>query len=226
MPLTFIDLIQEVEDQLRVSSEERTKVRRWLNWAQRAVARAHPWSFLECHARTPTTTDVPNIYTLPDGFMQPRMVRIEDSSGNFTVLTVVHLEHDRANFPDHTSQATVPERCIFTGRTLILRPGANNTTGFIHLDYLETPPKMTGDGNIPLIPDIFRDALVTGAIWIGSRWLFQDKGDQDRNKASFKEAIFDLLTAEKGENPQTTVLSGLDSGWADLLRDSGNAAQF
>lgn len=223
--LTFIDLIQEVEDQLRVSSKERVKVRRWVNWAQRLVARAHPFTFLECHARTPTTTDNPNIYTLPPSFMQPRFVRIEDSGNNFTNLNVVHLENERAFSPKHTDQGT-PTRCVFTGRTLILRPGSDVTTSFIHLDFLQTPPEMVGDGNIPLIPDIFRDALVTGAVWIGSRWLFQDKGDQDRFKASFREAIFDVLQSETGEGPQQQVLSGLDDGWENMIINAGNAGTF
>lgn len=224
MPLTFIDLVQEVEDQLRVSSEERVKVKRWVNWAQRQLSRAHPWSFLEHHVRTPTTTDNPNIYTLPDDFMQPRTVRIEDASGNFTILDVVHLEADRINFPASTSQDATPQRAVFTGRTLILRPGSNLATSFIHLDYLRSPPELVGDADIPLIPNIFRDALTAGATWIGSRWLFQDKGDQDRYKALFKEAIFDVLTSEKGERPETTVLPGLDRGWQEALIDAGNAA--
>ena len=220
MPSLFIDLIKEVETQLRVSPDERDKVRRWVNWAQRQVARAHPWTFLERHVRAPTTTDNPNIYTLPQDFILPRTVRIENAAGDFSILGVIPIETERINHPKHTDQGT-PERCVFSGRTLILRPGSKVDTSFIHLDYLRTPPDLVGDSNVPLIPDVYRDALVTGATWTGSRWLFQDKGDQDRYKAMFKESIFDILTGEKGEGPQNnSVLNGLDPDWQRLVMDA------
>lgn len=220
--LTFIDIVQEIEDQLRVSSKERVKVRRWANWGQRLVARANSWVFLECHVRTPTTIDNPNIYTLPRNFMKPRFVRIEASGDRFSNLNVIHMPNERARSPRHTDQGT-PDRAVFSGRTLILRPGSDTDQNFIHLDYLQSPPKMEADGDIPLLPEIFRDAITTGGIWIGSRWLFQDKGDQDRAKANFKECIFDLLKSEEGEGPAEEVLNGLDDGWLEMVTDSGNS---
>lgn len=223
--LTFIDLVQEIEDQLRVSAEERVRVRRWANWGQRLVARANSWIFLECHARAASTTDNPNIYTLPKNFMKPMFVRIENSSGSFAPLKVVHMPNERAFAAKHTDQGT-PDRCIFSGRTLIMRPGFDVDTSFIHLDYLQTPPEMRADTDIPLLPEIFRDSIVAGGTWIGSRWLFQDKGDQDRAKANFKEAIFDLLKSEEGTGPQEEVLSAVDDGWEDMLINSGNAGAF
>ncbi len=223
--MAFIDLVKEIEDQLRVGEKERVKVRRWANWGQRLVCRSNSWPFLELHARAPTTTDNPNIYTLPRNYMKPRFVRVEDSGGSFTPLEAVHMPNERAFAPKHTDQGT-PDRFVISGKTLILRPGSNVTTSFIHLDYLQTPPKMTRDADIPLLPEIFTDSIVTAGVWIGSKWLFQDKGDQDRAKANFKEAVFDLLKSEEGEGPWNEVLNGIDDGWEEMLINSGNSGSF
>ncbi len=217
--LEFIDLVKEIETQLRVSANERDKTRRWANWGQRLVSRTNSWKFLELHARAKTTTDNPNIYTLPRNIMKPSFVRLEDSNGSFTKLKVIHLQTERQFAPKHTDQGT-PTRCVFTGRTIVLRPGADVDTSFIHLDYLQTPPQMTKDTDVPLLPEIFRDAIVSAGIWIGTRWIFQDKGDQDRAKANYKEAIFDLLKSEEGENPEEEVLNAIDEGWEAMLKDA------
>lgn len=224
--LEFIDLQKEIEDQLRVSAEERVRTRRWANWGQRLVARVNSWTFLELHTRAKSSLDNPNIYTLPRNFMKPSFVRVENSSGEFINIDVVHLPNERARSPKHTDQALTPNRAVFTGRTLIMRPGFNVDTSFIHLDYLQTPPEMKNDADVPILPEIFRDAIVTAGVWIGSKWLFQDKGDQDRAKANFKEAVFDLLKSEEGTGPQEEVLNGMDDGWEDMLVETGNAGNF
>lgn len=220
--LEFIDLVKEIEHELRISSEKREATRRWANWGQRLVARANSWVFLELHARAKSVTDNPNIYTLPKNFMKPMYVRIENSSGTFAALKVIHMPNERAFAAKHTDQGT-PDRCVFSGRTLIIRPGFDVSTSFIHLDYLQTPPEMKNDSDVPLLPEIFRDAIVTGSVWIGSRWLFQDKGDQDRAKKNFQECIFDLLKSEEGTGPQEEVLTATDDGWQEMLINSGNA---
>jgi len=217
----FIDLVLEVEDQL-LTQDIRQKVRRWVNIAQREIGGSFPWSWLECEFTTPNVLDRPNIYTLPPDFYAPLGVRYRSSSGAFSVLRVITTENEDAVNPDQSVTADIPSRAMFTGRTLQLNPAPTVAGGLVVLRALRTPPEMVADSDTPIIPEVHRDVLISGAVRIGSRWLWDDKGDQDRARNDFNVGLAKMIQIEKGGTAHNENM-GLDSNWLDMMNTAGSS---
>lgn len=217
---TYIDIVLEAEEQL-LTKKIRQKVRRWANMAQREIGGKFFWTWLECEWTAPATIDKPNIYDLPPEFNQPLGVRFKGIDGGVGVLRVVPTEQEDAQNPNQTvvSGAT-PIRAMFTGRTVQLNPPPETVGGSVILRGYQTPPEMVADSDIPIIPEVHRDVLVAGIVKIGSRWLWNDKGDQDRAAADFNAGIFSMIQHEKGNTAHTESM-GLDSNMADMLSGMG-----
>jgi hypothetical protein len=189
--------------------------------SQRKLAMAFPWSWLETEATALSTTTTPNYYTLPPDFYNALTVRYKDSQDNVRVLFGGPVEHEDSTYPKQTDTAAGrgPQRAIITGRTLLLRPGAAVAGESIILRYLRTPPDLVDDLDVPIIPDVFRDALITGALFIGHRWLFEDKGEQDRLRDEMLDWLGKMIQAEKGGTFYNENM-GLDTGWYDMAQQA------
>jgi hypothetical protein len=219
MPLTLIDAVLETETQLRVNGK-RDLIRRWVNWTYRRVCRSYPWTWLEKEATTPSTSTTPNYYTLPPDFSAPLVVRFRSASGEYKALNVHPIEHEDASFANQTDQSDSPDRAIITGRTMLLRPGVNSANGLVILRYLRSPVELLLDTDQALCPDVFRDVLVDGSTAIGSRWLWDDKGDQDRAWQSYLSGLQELIQSDRGGTAYNDSM-GLDRGWVDMYHDTG-----
>jgi hypothetical protein len=215
----FIDLIRQTEFELR-TEKHRDRVKLWLNRANREVCRAFSWPFTEIPASSPSKADMPNYYTLPTDFRLPKSVRVETASGAWSKLTVVTTGYEDEIHPKQTDQGT-PERAIFTGGLLLIRPGFKDTTSTIHLRYFREAPTMTADVDIPLVPSGDRDVIVMGAVALGSRWLFQDKGDQDRRRDEFLDSLKIMVSNHFRDNAKSQAIS-LDTVFANMVMDAGS----
>lgn len=223
MPLQNIDLVVAAREELRVGEDQDTRVRRWVNWALREVGRKYTWRWtLFLHPDFTSTAATPNVYALPTDFRSVSTVRVRDTSSQWKILTPRHVEiQDRIDANDST-QGDVSNIFYVEGNNLVLVPGFNSTNGLVRLRYHRTPPILVNDSDISIAPDAFRDVLVDGAVMRGSRYLWNDKGDQDRIKRDFLAGVHEMISQEK-EGPGTEVLGQFDGDFGSQVAEAGTA---
>lgn len=223
MAITVGDLLVDVEAHLRNRPQLRPHARRWLNRSQRIICRSNPWSFTVAEDTALSDLSAPSYNKLPDDFFAPVDVRVKNASGVVSSpLDIFPVNRVDERFPDQTKSANAPTVACFTGGTMLLVPPFNNTASTIILRFHRTPPRMDFDDQIPLVPEIFRDVMVDGALAVGARWLWDDKGEQDRIKAEFVQGVLDMLRIEKGDidhqdqmRVSSSVASMLDQARSD-----------
>lgn len=195
--LTFAEIRQEVESHL-LRKQEPQRIKNWINEAERTICRAYPFRFLEKEATTPSTADSPNYYTLPLDLRMPIGVRVKDSAGVVRTIPTSFVQKIDTVIPDQTtSEDAGPNHGLFTGRLLLLIPGFKDALSTIIIRYLKTPSPMVNDSDLSVLPIGFRDTLIWGAVSFGSRWVWDDKGDQDRAQRRFDRGLQELIQSDQ-----------------------------
>ena len=224
--LTFIDLVLEVEDELR-DKKIRGRVERWVNRAARDICRTYPWSFLGKETTTRSTADAPAYYQVPDDFAAPLSVRWEDTSGVIHgPIQVIHKEKMDKLYPDQRKTGTLPEAVAFFGRLIQFYPCLASVAALeadrerIILSYRRSHPEMSLDSHVSLIPDSGRDVIVDWASYRGAKFLWNDSKDLAIRKTDVKEGLQAMILNEKGDDALQDRVA-LDDGLVDLLMDAG-----
>lgn len=220
MAQTFIDLIRQTETELR-TEKHRDRVKRWINRANREICRAYSWPFTETLRSRATSTATPNYYTLPTDFRLPKSVRIKTSGGSWSSLTVATTSYEDEKSPNQTDTDDTPKRAIFTGGLMLIRPGAAVATSTLYLRYYRSAPELVNEVDVPLVPDADRDVIVMGAVALGARWLFQDKGDQDRRREEFIDSLKVMVMNYFRDNAKSQAMA-VDSVFAQMVMDGGS----
>ncbi len=222
MAQVLIDLVLEAEKQL-LNNKIRDDVIRWLNISERNICKEFSWPFTEILKSVPSKTLAPNYYTLPDDFRLPKSVRFQSSAGAITKLVVVTSSFEDEGSPDQSGQAETPKRAIFTGGLLLLRPGTQDALGKILLRYYRVPKALKFDQDVPLVPQGDTDVITLGAIALGARWLFTDKGHQDRVKEDFNRGMGAMMKNHFGHHARSDAMPSSDRVWANMVQDTAGS---
>lgn len=225
MARPFGELIQEIEDDTLHKPEDdmRPRIRRWLNRSQREILSDRLWDMAEVEKTTPSTLDVPGLYVLDEDFEKLIDVRIRDDQGVIGAPLPVDNVHRRDLLvPDQTKTAKSATEAAVTGGALLLTPAFDNTDHLIIARYYRSAPQMIRDDDFPLIPTNFTNVLLDGALIVGGRWLWDDKGQWDRLKRDFENGMRKMLRKEKGDISHQDKIR-VESALANLVRASGSA---
>lgn len=226
MARPFGELVQEIEDDVLHNPEDdmRPRIRRWLNRSQREILSDRTWDMAEVEKTTPSTLDAPALYTFDEDFEKLIDVRIRDDQNNIGApLPVDNIRRRDLLVPDQTGTGSSATAATVTGGNLLLTPAFDNPDHLIIARYYRAAPQMVRDDDLPLIPTNFSNVLLDGALIVGARWLWDDKGNWDRLVASFQNGLKKMLRKEKGDlthQDQLRVTNTMDR----LIRASGAGA--
>lgn len=221
--LLFGELIQEIEDDTLHNEEDdmRPRIRRWLNRSQREILSSFTFTFAEVEKTTPSTLDAPGLYKQPDDFAALLDIRIQDPDGNVGApLPVEFVRRRDLLVPDQTVAATSASDVTVTGGNFLLTPAFDNVNHVIVARYYRSAPKMIRDDDVPLIPEDFTNVLLDGALIVGARWLWDDKGNWDRLTRSFEQGLKKMIRKEKGDLDHQDKLR-VTNTMERLIRSSG-----
>lgn len=226
MARPFGELIQEIEDETLHKPEDdmRPRIRRWLNRSQREILSAYNFTFAEVEKTTPSTLDNPGIYVLDDDYEALIDIRIQDADGvTGTPLIVEPTRRKDLLVPDQAATPAAKATAVtVTGGALLMTPAFDNVDHKIVARYYRSAPEMKADDDRPLIPTNFTNVLLDGALILGDRWVWDDKGNRDRIKRDFVEGIKKMVRKEKGDIDRQDKIR-IDNALNNLVRGSGAA---
>lgn len=190
MSLDFQGLYTEVIargfDSLNDGSTGLTRVKRWVNDANHRIENMEPWWFLQASTTgtSPiTVSDLGRIRTVLDGT-------------NDNVLQPASAEFLLNSYGDLSTTGTAGF-FYMVGGAITAFPVTTNT---LTVSYLKSSADLSANGDVPLIPDRYRPAIVEYAVATGLR----DEGNwADAREA---QAVGDEIVAQMRE--QNVLLTG------------------
>jgi hypothetical protein len=128
-----------------------TRVNQFLNWSYKEICRYMPWPFLETSATgaSPLTiTDLGSVLSVvgslsdvPLQAVDRRQVLISD---------------------DDLNDTGTPEIFWLENNTLNVWPGSSTDT--VTVQYIKSPPDLSADSDVPVIPADYHELIVDGAV--------------------------------------------------------------
>lgn len=193
MSYTLGQLVTDVRNKLDDTSFSSTLIKEFINDAQRYVVNKHRFKFMEGSYTQVTTIDDFD-YDLQSDVDTIESIRITAPSGEERDITsgwVTYQEYD-ALYPDPTEVSSgTPYRWTVRNDDLLLfpKPDAAYT---LTIRYQKTPTALSADGDIPDIPERYKELLVLGALIRAHK--FNDNYDLAQvEQAALDELLLDTV---------------------------------
>lgn len=186
-------LVTDVRNKLDDSNFSSTLIKEFINDAQRYVVNKHNWRFMEGTYTAGLTIDQFS-YDLPSDVGEVEGMRITDPSGDEADITDRFLtwkEYDK-KFPDPAEDdSSKPYFWTIRENNFLLYPKPD-TTYTLDIRYQKIPTALSGDSDVPEVPERYKELLVLGALIRAHK--FNDNYDLAQvEQASLDELLLDAV---------------------------------
>lgn len=153
-----------VQQRLDDTSFSTAYLDQFINDAQRDILNSRRFVFMEKEATVTTTSGVNTLTGVPTTMQTPLSLRVYTPVGNAIVLPYMEYEDIDVVVPNMSLVGnTAPVRWYMFDHTPYVYPNAD-ATYTLKLKYIKEPTELTGDTDVPEIPESFSEILVLGAL--------------------------------------------------------------
>ncbi len=165
MAYTLGQLVTDVRNKLDDSNFDSTLIKEFVNDAQRYIVNKHYFKFMEGTYSAPLTIDTFS-YDLPSDVETVETFRFTDPDGQEHDLTdhyLTFIEFDNL-FPDPAGDDNgVPRHWTIREGNFLVYPKPDQAFT-LNIRYKKIPTALSGDSDVPQIPERYKEMLVLGAL--------------------------------------------------------------